>query len=57
MPRRRSGLEQIRRDSYLLSRSLGDVEAAEHGPDVLAKRIIRRKATRGFFRLLRQVTR
>ena len=52
--RKRSGLEQIRRDMYLGQRSIGDFEAAQRGPDVLAKRIIRRKATGGFFRLLRQ---
>jgi hypothetical protein len=56
MPRKRSGLEQFQRDTYLLSRTAGDVSAAERGPGVLAKRIIRRKATGGFFRLLRQVT-
>jgi hypothetical protein len=56
MARKRSGLEQLRRDSYLLSRDIGDFQAAGRGPGVLAKRILRRKATRGFFQLLRQMT-
>ena len=56
MPRKRTALQQIQRDAYLVSRTAGDINAAERGPDVLAKRIIRRKATRGFFQILRQMT-
>jgi len=56
MPRKRSALEQVRRDSYLLSRSIGDFQAAQRGPGVLAKRLVRRDLTRTFFRLLRQMS-
>jgi hypothetical protein len=52
--RRRSGIEQVRRDSYLLSRTLGDFQAASRGPAPLAKRLVRRDLTRTFFRILRQ---
>lgn len=52
--RQQSGLEQFRRTLYRTQRGIGDFEAAQRGPGVLAKRIIRRKATGGFFRLLRQ---
>jgi hypothetical protein len=54
MARKRSGIEQVRRDSYLLSRTLGDVEAARRGPAPLARRLARRDLTRAFFRFLRQ---
>ena len=52
MTRRRSGWEQTRRDLYLTQRFMGDVSAARRGPGVLAKRLIRRRATRGLFRAL-----
>lgn len=53
MARKRSGIEQVRRDSYLLSRTLGDFQAARRGPAVLGKRLVRRDLTRTFFRILR----
>ena len=56
MARKRSGFEQVRRDSYLLSRTLGDVSAARRGPVPLARRLVRRDLTRGFFRLLRDMS-
>lgn len=54
MARKRSGLERVRRDSYLLARSIGDFQAAQRGPAVLGKRLIRRDLTRTLFRVLRQ---
>jgi hypothetical protein len=39
------------RTAYLISRALGDVKAAKRGPDVLAKRLIRRAVTRRLFGL------
>jgi hypothetical protein len=39
-------------ESYLLSRTLGDVNAAKRGPSVLAKRLVRRSLTRSLFRAL-----
>lgn len=45
-------LEQIRRFLYFAQRGIGDVQAAQRGPDVLAKRLVRRAATRAFFRAL-----
>jgi hypothetical protein len=47
----RSLLKQIQRDAYLISRTAGDASALQRG--VLPKRLIRRRATRGFFRLFR----
>jgi hypothetical protein len=52
MARRRSTFEQVRRDLYKTQRAMGDVEAAERGPGPLAKRLVRRKLTRSFFRML-----
>ena len=57
MSRKRSPLEQVRRDSYLLSRSLGDFQAASRGPVPLGKRLARRSLTRTFFRILRDASR
>ena len=54
MARRRSDLEQIRRGAYFLQRGIGDYQAAQRGPGVLAKRLIRRDLTRTLFRVLRQ---
>jgi len=51
----RSALKQIQRDAYLISRAAGDVSAAQRGPGVLAKRLVRRDLTRTFFRILRQM--
>jgi len=42
----KSMFERIRRALYKTQRTMGDVEAAERGPDVLAKRLIRRHVTR-----------
>lgn len=53
MARSRSAVTQVRRALYKTQRGLGDVQAAERGPQVLAKRIARRKATRAMFRLFR----
>lgn len=49
--RHRDPVEELRRDSYLLSRTLGDVQAAKRG--TLAKRLVRRSLTRALFRGLR----
>jgi hypothetical protein len=38
---------------YLGQRDIGDVQAAERGPNVLARRLVRRKVTRSLFRLLK----
>ena len=54
MARSRSTLKQIQRDAYLISRTAGDLSAAQRGPGVLAKRLIRRDLTRTLFRVLRQ---
>ena len=57
MTRRRSLLDEIARDAHLVSRSAGDLDAARRGPDVLAKRLIRRRATRTGFNLARRIFR
>lgn len=49
----RSTLSQLRRALYLAQRDIGDVQAAERGPQPLAKRLVRRKVTRSLFRLLK----
>ena len=49
----RSALRQIQRNAYLISRTAGDLSAAQRGPGVLARRLARRDLTREFFRLLR----
>jgi hypothetical protein len=46
-------LEQLRRLLYKSQRTVGDYQAAKRGPDVLAKRLIRRRLTRALFRGLR----
>lgn len=46
--RKRDPVEQVRRDSYFLSRTLGDLDAAKRGR--LAKRLVRRSLTRSLFR-------
>jgi len=51
MARKRSSLSQIRRSSYLLSRTLGDVQAVQRG--TIVKRVVRRSVTRSLFRLFR----
>lgn len=42
----RSFLKRIQRDAHLISRTAGDADALRRGPDVLAKRLIRREVTR-----------
>jgi hypothetical protein len=39
-------LSQVRRDLYLTQRMIGDYQAAQRGPGVLGKRILRRHVTR-----------
>jgi hypothetical protein len=56
MARSRSLLKQVQRDAYLVSRTAGDASAAQRGPAVLAKRLVRRDATRTFFKVLRRMT-
>lgn len=57
MARQRSALRQIQRDAYLISRTAGDLSAAQRGPAVLGKRLVRRDLTRALFRILRQMGR
>ena len=52
--RQRSALKQVQRTSYLISRTAGDLSAAQRGPAVLGKRLVRRSLTRELFRVLRQ---
>lgn len=49
-----SGLRDLQRALYLAQRATGDVNAARRGPEVLAKRLIRRRVTRGVFQALRK---
>jgi hypothetical protein len=51
----RSALRQIQRNAHLISRTAGDLGAAQRGPAVLGKRLARRDLTRTFFRVLRQM--
>lgn len=46
MARRRSGLEQVRRGAYFLSRDIGDFQAAQRGLGPLVKRLARRQVRR-----------
>lgn len=39
-------LRRLQRDSYLVSRTAGDLNAAQRGPGVLLKRVVRRQVTR-----------
>ena len=55
MARSRSELEQVRRAAYKLQRGIGDYQAAQRGPAVLGKRLVRRDLTRTLFRILRQM--
>lgn len=52
-----SWLKRVQRSTYLVSRAAGDLDAARRGPDVLAKRLIRRAATRKGFSLGRRLFR
>lgn len=51
MGRRRSGLEQVRRDMYFGQRTIGDYQTARRG--TLGRRVVRRDLTRTLFALLR----
>ncbi len=53
MAHRRSIWNQIRRDLYLTQRAMGDITAAQRGPQVLTKRLVRRSLRRNLFRLFR----
>jgi hypothetical protein len=55
--RKRSAWNQARRDFYLTSRTMGDLSAASRGPKPLARRLVRRKATRSLFSALRRAAR
>jgi hypothetical protein len=55
-PRRGNrGFRRAERRLYLAGRTLLDLRAAMRGPGPLARRLIRRSLTRGFFRLLRRL--
>ena len=45
-------LRRLERDLYLASRTVGDAAAAQRGPDVLARRVLRRVVRRNLFRIL-----
>lgn len=50
---RRTGaptIRRIQRDAYLISRAAGDLNAAQRGPDVLVRRLVRRRLTRTIMR-------
>lgn len=47
-----SFLRRAQRDTYLASRALGDLDALCRGPDVLAKRVVRRTWHRAVLRSL-----
>jgi hypothetical protein len=49
--------KRIQRDAYFISRTAGDVDAAQRGLPVLAKRLARRTLTRAVFNLIRNGTR
>lgn len=49
-----NALRRVQRDTYLISRAAGDLNAARRGPDVLAKRLVRRHVTRALFTALRR---
>ena len=51
--KQRSALKQVQRDAYLISRTAGDLSAAQRGPVVLGRRLARRSLTRTLFRVLR----
>jgi hypothetical protein len=51
--RKRSGLEEVRRDMYLGQRTIGDYQALRKGR--LGKRLVRRTVTRELFRALRNL--
>ena len=45
-------LREIQRILYFTQRTIGDVRAAERGPNVLVKRVLRRIITRTIFKNL-----
>lgn len=47
-------LRSVQRDAYLLSRSLGDLNAAKRGPKPLAVRLVKRAVHRREIGLLRR---
>jgi hypothetical protein len=53
--RHRSTWSQARRGLYFAQRDMGDLSAAARGPAPLARRLIRRKATRTGFGLARKL--
>lgn len=50
-------LRSTRRDLYRAARVLGDVDAAAHGPDALARRLVRKAVWRTVGRVLRKASR
>jgi hypothetical protein len=48
-------LWKIRRDAYKVGRILGDVQAVQHGPTAIVKRVERKWLWRVVGRLLRRV--
>lgn len=44
--------KRVQRNAYLISRAAGDLDAAQRGPEILAKRLIRRSLTRTLFQAL-----
>jgi hypothetical protein len=55
MARQRSFLGEIQRDAYWVSRAAGDLRAIQRGRYV--RRVVRRRATRGFFSELARIFR
>lgn len=47
-----SSLRRAQRDLYLASRAAGDLDALRRGPDVLAKRLVRRAWHRRVYQAL-----
>jgi hypothetical protein len=45
----RSAWNQLRRGLYLTQRAMGDISAAQRGPVVLGKRLLRRRVTRSIW--------
>lgn len=46
---------KIERDLYLAQRALGDVRAAERGPEPLVRRVVKRRVHRTILRGLRKL--
>lgn len=45
---------KLERDLYLTQRTLGDVRAAERGPEPLARRVVKRQVHRTVLRALKK---